>query len=226
MIQTNTNQNFLDSQHKRVLNRIGTEYPTKKWILLTRKYVSNILSIAFLLLSTVVFVWFINNLIRNEPFLRPSLVDISGVEWIWSPELLGLAVLLYFIGISLQKSLNTSFLKLSGLGIVMVFAIFINIALSSPATFAFQTNIQPQFNSLAYRQFSRDNHIKILLDKDIYYGIIVEQTSKSVSINHGGIIKTFVVRQHIPNIDKNSVQITFDKNLNVLGYTILDSETK
>lgn len=226
MTQTSANQNFLDSQHKRVMSRIGTEQPAKKWILLTKKYTFSILSIILLLLSTVVFTWFINSLIKNEVFLRPSLIDISGIEWIWSPELLGLAVLFYFLGISLQRSFDDSLFRFAGLGVIAIFAVFINIVLSTPATLAFQTSIQPQFNSLGYRQFSRDNHIKILLDKDTYYGIAVDQTSKSVSINHGGIIKTFVIKQNIPNMAKKSVQITFDKDLNVLGYTILDKEAR
>lgn len=215
MTQTSISQNFLDSQHKRVINRIGTEQPTKKWILLAKKYISNILSITFLLLSIIIFIWFINNLIGNGAFLRPSLADVSGIEWVWSPELLGLAVLFYFVSISLQKSLNDSLFKFIGLGTMVAFAMFINIAFYTPTTLAFQSNIQPSFNSLSYRQFSRDYHIKILMEKDIYYGVVIAQNGNSLEIDHGGVVKTFILNFKVADLLNKPIKVEFEKQNNI-----------
>jgi hypothetical protein len=204
----------LNTQHAKIMNRLAGKHPTSKLVLVSQKYTKLTLSIIFIGMGSAVSVWFVNNLMNNRVLLQPSLVDISGVEWVWSPELLGLAILLYFIGVSLQKSLSENTFRLAGLGAMAVFAVFINIAFLTPTTLAFQTNIQPDFNKLGYRVLSRDNHIKILLEKDTYYGVVTgyDEQNNLVQVDHGGVIKSFVSKpSKVNNLINKTVKIQFEK---------------
>jgi hypothetical protein len=208
-------QTALNDQHTKILQRIQNEVPTQKWLLQAKSYGSVVLCLLLIVLSSVLFTWFVNNLLVNRVLLRPSLLDVSGVEWVWSPELLGLGLVLYFAGISLQKSLNSISFKLAGLGAVAAFAVFINIALFTPTTLAFQSTIQPDFNKLGYRVFSRDNHVKVLMEHGTYYGVVVSQINDSIEINHGGIIKSFKIKSSTPNLTGKPVQIEFENQDNL-----------
>jgi hypothetical protein len=223
MIQNETQMKSLVEQRIQIMNRIKNENPTNKWLVLGTKYGKNTLSVFFVGTSGCLTIWFINNLINNRSLLGPSLFDISGVEWVWSPELLGMAVLFYFMGVSLQKPLAGNTLRLAGFGAITSFAIFVNLTLFTPTTLAFQSNIQTDYNKLGYRVFSRDNHVKMLMDTNTYYGIVATQTPESIIINHGGINKKFTVSKSIPDITKKIIQITFDKEFKVSSYTILDN---
>jgi hypothetical protein len=201
----------LNKQHDDIMNRIADEYPTNKIVLLSIVYLRRFLLIFCISVSLIISVWFLNNLINYKLLLKPSLTDISGIEWIWSPELFGFAVLSYLIGYSLQRSFTGSIFRFVGFSAVLALAVFVNIIFYTPTTLAFQSYIQPDFNKLGYRIFSRDNHINALLEKDVFYGIVISQNGNNVEINHGGVTKSFVLKSCDENLLNKPIEIQFEK---------------
>jgi hypothetical protein len=216
----------LQNQHLRVMDRVKNTTPVKKWVIVWGHIGLQLVSLISLVLSGGFISWFINNLINNKALLQPSLIDISGVEWVWSPELFGLAIFFYFVGVSIQKPFSEQSLKFAGFGAVSVFAILLNLVLLTPTTQAFQSNLQPQFNQLGYRVFSRDMHVKALMDHGTYYGIVAYQNNGIIKIDHGGIVKSFNTRVNFSNQIAKPIQIEFSTQNGILVVDSMHDLTK
>jgi hypothetical protein len=226
MSNTHNYPDTISAIHKRVMSRVEFEKPTPAWKLIFGNYLINTLCIICLVLSAGLITWFINNLIQNRVLLRPSLIDISGIEWVWSPELLLLALGTYTVAVLLQKHISFSVFKYAGIGVLIGFGILTNTVFSAPTTQAFQSNIQPQYNSLGYPQFSRDYHVKVLLDNNKYYGLVINQNTETntMEINHGGIIKSFKTPVDMPKLVGQPVEVKFQNSgveYLILSYLIL-----
>jgi hypothetical protein len=216
----------LQNQHLRVMDRVKNTTPVKKWVIVSGSIGLQLVSLISLVLSGGFVSWFINNLINNKALLQPSLIDLSGVEWVWSPELFGFALFFYFVGVSIQKPFSEQSLKFVGFGAVSGLAIFLNLVLLTPTTQAFQSNLQPQFNQLGYRVFSRDAHVQALMDHGTYYGIVTSQNESIIKIDHGGVIKSFNTKTNLSNQIAKPVQIEFSNQNGILFVDSIHDLTK
>jgi hypothetical protein len=209
--------------HNAVMQKVQLQKPTSKWGIYATNIIAKLIFIISFLASLSLAIWFTNNLINNRPLLIPSLFDISGIEWVWSPELLGLAVLFYYFALSTKALPSLNSLKLAGLATVFALAIFVNLAFQTPTTQALQTNIKTPYNNLPLRQLSRDNHINTLLNNHKFYGLVISQTNKEIQINHGGVVRSFAVSKGIPNLNNQIIEVTFyPASDSVITYNILN----
>jgi hypothetical protein len=203
------NLKHLEQSHEHVMSRVKVQKPTPRWQLIIVNILNKAIIAGCLLLSLGLSTWFVHNLMTNKPLLTPALIDISGVLWVWSPELFLFGIVFYTISMTRIDFSLFRYTKLLGFGAVAGLAILINIVLATPTTQAFGNNVNIKYNSLEYRILSRDNHVKALLEHDTYYGLVTKQDANLIEINHGGVVKSFIMPANTPILAGKLVEVDF-----------------
>jgi hypothetical protein len=139
--------------------------------------------------------------------------NFFGFFWLLTPEYLVLGIFLLFLSIFIYRRKDFWGYKwLHRLFLPILFTVFIFTVSLSYFVYSNKYNLPLYKNvtSTSYRFTLRDQYVKNLDQKNVYYGLVVFSDTKSTLINHGGVLHEFILPEKTVFAENSLVWVRYE----------------
>jgi hypothetical protein len=202
--------------HASVMNEIQGRNPISQWVMLLR-FIGKCMLVFFITLMFVdIVLLVVKHFVSSYRLLGEAIIGFNGFVWIWSPELVFVAIIMGVLGVFVVKKLFSihSFLQpmLLGVGVCGMCILINQFTLVGANAIESQ---QIYFNTFGYRQLALTNHVKEMEKNNLFYGVVADvepsDAVSKVTINHAGHTKSISMPNNTPKKGE-LVSVTFTTN--------------